>query len=75
MGIFQKTNRKKLLYSLWTCFCILLGNALLAFLVAAFVIPHDLLMGGTTGIGILLSNAFKKLCFCFCGNAKLIYCG
>lgn len=39
-----------------TGFCILLGNALLAFLVAAFVIPHNIIMGGTTGIGILLDN-------------------
>lgn len=29
---------------------------MLAFLVAAFVIPHDIIMGGTTGIGILLSK-------------------
>ena len=34
----------------------LVGNALLAFLVAAFIIPHDIIMGGTTGIGILLDN-------------------
>lgn len=39
-----------------TGFCILLGNALLAFMVAAFVIPHNIIMGGTTGIGILLDN-------------------
>ena len=35
---------------------ILLGNALLAFLVAAFVIPHDIIMGGTTGIGIVINK-------------------
>ncbi len=35
---------------------ILLGNALLAFLVAAFIIPHDIIMGGTTGIAIVLSK-------------------
>lgn len=34
----------------------LLGNALLAFLVAAFIIPHDIIMGGTTGIGILIDR-------------------
>lgn len=39
-----------------TGFCLVLGNALLAFLVAAFVIPHKIIMGGTTGIGILLEN-------------------
>ena len=36
--------------------CMLLGNALLAFLVAAFIIPHDIIMGGTTGIGILIDR-------------------
>ena len=36
--------------------CIVTGNALLAFLVAAFVIPHDLIMGGATGIGILIGK-------------------
>ena len=32
--------------------CLLAGNALLAFAVAAFVLPHGILMGGATGIGI-----------------------
>ncbi len=41
---------------LWTTFCVLTGNALLAFLVAAFIIPHDIIMGGTTGIGIVLGK-------------------
>lgn len=35
---------------------IVLGNALLAFLVAAFVIPHDIIMGGATGIGLILTR-------------------
>lgn len=39
-----------------TTVCILLGNALLAFLVAAFIIPHDIIMGGTTGIAIVLNR-------------------
>ena len=38
------------------CASVLLGNALLALLVAAFVLPHDIIMGGTTGIGIVLSK-------------------
>lgn len=52
----MKGSRKKILNALWTCLCILLGNALLAFLVAAFVIPHNIIIGGTTGIGILLAG-------------------
>lgn len=41
-----------------TVLCIAAGNALLAFLVAAFIIPHDIIMGGTTGIGIVLGKLF-----------------
>ncbi|MBR4767521.1 MAG: YitT family protein [Lachnospiraceae bacterium] len=41
--------------------CIFAGNTLLAFLVEAFVIPHNIVMGGTTGIGIVLSKLFPQL--------------
>ncbi len=44
-----------------TTLSILAGNALLAFLVAAFMIPHGILMGGTSGIGIMLSRLFPQL--------------
>ncbi|MBE6694690.1 MAG: YitT family protein [Ruminococcaceae bacterium] len=50
-AFFEKIKRP-----LWSCLCIVAGNALLAFLVAAFIIPHDIIMGGTTGIGILLDK-------------------
>lgn len=40
---------------------IVAGNALLAFLVAAFVIPHDIIMGGTTGIGIVMSKLIPQI--------------
>lgn len=35
---------------------LLAGNSMLAFMVAAFVIPNDLVMGGATGIGLALSK-------------------
>ncbi|MBQ9229248.1 MAG: YitT family protein [Eubacterium sp.] len=41
-----------------TGLCIIAGNALLAFLVAAFIIPHNIIMGGTTGIAIVLHQFF-----------------
>lgn len=41
---------------LWTCASILLGNTILAFTIAAFVVPHDIIMGGATGIGILVGH-------------------
>ncbi len=44
-----------------TTLSIAAGNALLAFLVAAFMIPHDILLGGTSGIGIFLSRIFPNL--------------
>ncbi len=42
-----------------TTIFVLLGNAMLAFAVAAFIIPHDIIMGGTTGIGIVLNKALS----------------
>ncbi len=51
------TTTTKKLYSLArTCAAILAGNALLAFAVAAFIIPHDIIMGGTTGLAIVLAR-------------------
>lgn len=52
-----QTNSKK--KTTVTVLCMIAGNALLAFLVAAFIIPHDIIMGGTTGIGIVLGKLFK----------------
>lgn len=40
---------------------ILAGNALLALTVAAFMIPHDILMGGTSGIGITVSRFWPEM--------------
>lgn len=41
---------------LQTCFSILLGNFLLAFAVAAFIIPHRMIVGGATGLSIILTR-------------------
>lgn len=35
---------------------VLLGNALLAFTVAAFIVPHGVIMGGATGIGLTIAH-------------------
>ena len=60
MSLFQAYDKpwKK---ALVTTVCMLAGNALLAFLVAAFVIPHNIIIGGTTGIGIVLYKLFPGL--------------
>ena len=52
----MKTHRKKLYTLIWIGAAIVFGNALLAFTVAAFVIPHDIIMGGTTGIAIVATR-------------------
>ena len=50
-------TKKGVLGFLKTSAVVLFGNALLAFFVAAFVIPHNIIMGGTTGIGIVITEA------------------
>lgn len=54
----MKKIKKDLMKNIETTLLILLGNALLAFLVAAFIIPHDIVMGGTTGIAIVIAKFF-----------------
>lgn len=53
----QKQNWKQLTI---TGLCILIGNALLAFGIAAFILPHNILSDGTTGIGIALGRIFPS---------------
>ena len=57
MKPYDKTWKKLI----FTSVCIVAGNALLAFLVAAFIIPHDIIVGGTTGIGIVLHKFFPSM--------------
>lgn len=52
----MKQNRARLKALLGTCAAIVAGNMLLGFAVAAFIIPQDIIMGGATGIGIVLSR-------------------
>ena len=39
-----------------TLVCVLLGNAVLAFTVAAFLVPQGIIMGGATGIGLTIAH-------------------
>lgn len=39
-----------------TVFGVLVGNAILAFAVAAFIVPHGVIMGGATGIGLTIAH-------------------
>lgn len=54
----MKQNSRIWKETLFPAVAILCGNTLLAFLVAAFVIPHGIIMGGTTGIAIVLNRFF-----------------
>lgn len=40
---------------------ILLGNALLAFAICAFVVPNDFMLGGSTGIALALQNFLPQV--------------
>lgn len=50
------TAKKRFASTVYTCASILLGNALLAFAIAAFAVPNSIIMGGATGLSILLSR-------------------
>lgn len=49
----MKKNWKR---TLETVIGVLVGNAVLAFVVGAFVVPHGIIMGGATGIGLTISH-------------------
>ena len=56
---------------------IVLGNGLLAFTVEAFIIPHGILMGGTTGVAIVLDRVLPldTAAIVFILNALLLVLG
>ncbi|MBQ3904462.1 MAG: YitT family protein [Eubacterium sp.] len=56
---------------------IILGNALFALAVAAFVIPNGILMGGITGVGIVIHKlfGFDTALFVLIVNAVLMFIG
>lgn len=45
--------------ALWTCVSILVGNVIISFTIAAFVVPNGLITGGATGLGILINRFLK----------------
>lgn len=50
--------KKKWQKNVETAAGVLVGNIVLAFAVAAFTVPHGIIMGGATGIGIVVSHYF-----------------
>ena len=49
---------KKWILQLRSVAILILGNLLLAFAVATFILPHNVIMGGATGIGIVVGRLF-----------------
>lgn len=49
---------KKWKKNLWTIIGVLAGTLILAFTVSAFMVPHGIIMGGATGMGLTISHYF-----------------
>jgi len=54
----MKKTKKTALEMAKTVASVIVGNGLFALAVAAFIMPHDILMGGITGIGIVIHKSF-----------------
>lgn len=52
-------SSKKIKKLVRNAFIMILGNATIAFLVSAFIIPHDIVAGGGTGIALVLSKLLR----------------
>ena len=54
----MKKGKQTIIKAVQTALLVIGGNALLAFAVAAFVMPHSLVIGGTTGMALILNRVF-----------------
>ncbi len=61
-NLIPKDRREWMLF-LKNCSFILIGTFILAFGIAMFIFPFDLVTGGISGIGIILSKAFSSVPF------------
>ena len=61
----------------WNILTILAGNTIYALGVAVFILPNDLITGGTTGLGIAFEHYFDIpiSAFVFCFNAVMFLLG
>ena len=48
--------KKRWQKNLETAIGVLVGNIVLAFTVAAFIVPHGIIMGGATGVAITINH-------------------
>ena len=52
----RRLDRKRLKKASEVGFAIIAGNMLLGFAVAAFILPSSVIMGGATGVGVVLAR-------------------
>ncbi len=52
----MKVTREKLFKRIKSALVLVISNLIFAFLVAAFILPHNIIMGGATGVGVVLSR-------------------
>ena len=52
----RRLDRKRLKKASEVGFAIIAGNMLLGFAVAAFILPSGVIMGGATGVGVVLAR-------------------
>ncbi len=57
---FRKPTKRELVRLILNSLIIVFGNAMAAFASAIFVIPNGFVMGGTTGVGILVRNLIPE---------------
>ena len=57
---FQKPTKKQVLAFLRYAFIVVAGNAIIAVATAFFIEPNDFVMGGTTGLGILIKHLLEQ---------------
>lgn len=65
-------NRQTILPAIQKFLLILIGNTIYAAAVVMFLLPNDLMSGGTTGLGLFFQNQFQLPIACFVGVFNII---
>ncbi len=74
----MKTENKKYLKMIYNLLLVVLGNATYALAVKLFILPNDLMTGGTTGIALVISHYFNGVsisAFVFVFNILMLLVG
>lgn len=74
----MKTENKKYLKMIYNLLLVVLGNATYALAVKLFILPNDLMTGGTTGIALVINHYFNGVsisAFVFGFNIQMLLVG